>query len=65
MEASPQFFLFLTINCFNLSLNYVGMYLLVEIFQIWYMLSQIIISFFLATISFIFYRMIIFQESSL
>lgn len=61
-RAHWQFFLFLTINCFNLGLNSAGMYILVDKIGAWYMLAQVAMSAILAVVSYLFYKLVVFKE---
>jgi len=59
---------YLFVGLMNLGLNTLGMYLAVEIFGIWYLLAQIIVTIIIAIFSFIIYKTYIFvknPESSL
>lgn len=52
--------LYATAGAVNLALNGVGMYLLVDRLHLWHLASQILVSGFLAVVSFLFYRSFIF-----
>jgi len=60
---NKQFALYLILQIANLSANVLLIYLLVEIFGLWYLLSQAIISLVLAIISFLIYKHKIFVHS--
>lgn len=59
-RASRQMALFLLANLINLSVNAMGMVILVEYFGLWYMASQFFLIGMLSVASFIIYRKFIF-----
>lgn len=61
--VNRQFLLYLTIQIFNLIVNIALIYVLVEILDIWYLLSQALISLVLAAMSFLIYKHKIFVYS--
>lgn len=61
-QGREQLVMFLIINLINLSLNSLGMYLLVERVGIWYLLSQFLMSGILAFESYFVYRLVIFKH---
>jgi putative flippase GtrA len=54
--------LYLAVALFNLCLNTALMYLLVDIFDIWYVFSQIFVGIFIASFSFFIYRIFVFKQ---
>lgn len=53
-----QFSLFLIVSLANLGLNALGMFFLVDIVGVWYLMSQVIVTTCLAVLSFFAYRII-------
>jgi putative flippase GtrA len=56
-----QLVMYLLLNLFNLGLNALGLYLLVELLGLWYILAQIVMSGLLAVFSFVLYKKVIFK----
>lgn len=56
-----QFSVFFFFSIFNFFINIALMYILVDIFSIWYLLAQIVTTGFIAIESFFFYQYVIFQ----
>lgn len=61
-DQGKQFIVYSVTAIVNLILNTALMYLFVDIFNIWYMLSQVIVFGIIAVESFLIYRFIIFKE---
>ncbi|MBM9537995.1 GtrA family protein [Desulfobulbus alkaliphilus] len=57
-RIAGQMLIYFLVGVFGLILNAVGMYLLVEVFLVWYLLAQIIMSAGLAVMNFFIYRWI-------
>lgn len=57
-----QIFLYILTALVGLNLNAVGMHFLVNRFEIWYLLAQLIVNLFLGVINFIIYKFIIFRK---
>lgn len=64
-KATRQALLYFFVTVSNLLINTVCLYILVDIFQVWYMLSQVLIYGFLSIFSFIVYRKFVFKPQSL
>lgn len=58
-----QMFLYLGVIFINLNLNAWAMHLLVNRYQVWYLLAQLIVSAFIGLESFLVYRFIIFRQN--
>ena len=58
-----QMSLYFTLGLVNLGINTLSMYILVDKLHIWYMFSQMFVSAFLAIISFVIYKFVIFSHS--
>ena len=56
-----QLIMYLTLNLFNLGINSLGLFLLVEKIGLWYIFAQIIMSGLIAISSFIIYNKVIFK----
>ena len=56
-----QLIMYLTLNLFNLGVNSLGLFLLVEKIGLWYIFAQIIMSGLIAISSFIIYNKVIFK----
>jgi putative flippase GtrA len=63
-KTAKQAMLYFAVTASNLLINTVCLYLLVEIFQVWYMLAQVLIYGFLAIFSFFVYKYFVFNPSS-
>lgn len=61
--AHKQLMWFLIVSLINLVINGVGMYVFVDVFGIWYFLSQVCVTTFIAVWSFFAYR-VIFQSNT-
>lgn len=61
-DQGKQFIVYSVTAIVNLILNTALMYLFVDIFNIWYILSQVIVFGIIAVESFLIYRFIIFKE---
>lgn len=59
-----QFSQYLTVTLFNLLINTYGMYVMVEKYEIMYLVAQFLMGGFIAVISFISYRFVIFKVRS-
>lgn len=62
--ARQQLVMFFTISSVNLAVNATGMYFLVDIIKLWYLLSQVIMSALLAISNFFIYRSVVFKEAN-
>lgn len=61
-RLTRQFFLYMLTAFFGLNINAAGMHMLVNGFNIWYILAQVIVNLFLGFINFIIYKFIIFRK---
>jgi len=59
-----QFVMFVSLAVINFFINLFGMYVLVDIFSVWYVLSQIIITGLIASWDFLIYHFILFPKKS-
>ncbi|HAM88865.1 MAG: hypothetical protein US83_C0015G0011 [Candidatus Falkowbacteria bacterium GW2011_GWC2_38_22] len=60
-EVARQVSIYLAITLSNLFINMFLLYILVDVFHIWYMLAQVGIYGFIAVYSFVLYRVIVFK----
>ncbi len=58
-----QFASFLTLNLFNIGLNALGLYLVVEYLHIWYIAAEVLVALTIALWSFTIMRLVIFRAS--
>lgn len=61
-KAHKQAIFYLLITITNLAINIVAIYILVEVFGLWYIFAQVLISGFIAISSFFIYKFVIFQK---
>lgn len=61
-KVHHQFFRYMGVAISGISINTVTMYLLVDIFNIWYILAQIITGVFIAVLNFLMYKFFIFNK---
>ncbi len=64
-KINKQFFLYFLVGIIGLGANFLGMYLLVEKYNIWYIYSQAITTSILAVGNFLVYRYIIFIKKNI
>lgn len=61
-DMHRQMFIYLLVSLVNMGINAVSMYFLVEIFRVWYLLAQVIVSAAIAVESFLIYSHFIFKK---
>ena len=61
-QTHHQFMMFIGLNVFNLAVNATGMYLLVDLVRLWYMLAQFLMAVVLAAESYILYHLVLFKK---
>lgn len=60
-KVARQVSVYLIITFSNLLLNMLFLYILADIFHVWYMLAQVLIYGFIAVYSFVLYRVVVFK----